>query len=533
MRANFPGMVLVLAGVLSASAASAQIWGDEEAGYLQASNLMEYQVGRDPSSEEEESTRLVDQFILDYTRGALRLGLRYEFFRRSPDDAGAPASYDELTQKYAEWSRPELTVRVGNSYAILGRGLLFRAFELPGVIRDTSFPKARYAESRDLDGVVITGRAGPAELKLLSGRPVASPELPYSDLDYIQRRAGDLSAARIRLEPVGGLRFGASYVRSEVFEFEEQGGLDLELQVDRLVPALADAGVGFRAYAEYAGRQWQPFVDGFTTDDGTPHALYSAFELSYGTWGASFETKLYHQFALRVNDPPSLVPEFGDRLLNRATHVLDPNDETGNQVSVQGALPRGWTTRFDYSDAVGRRDVLGSWEDPQRYDLWFLGLETPIGGPWHAAFIGATGQDEVDDITDRWLVGAEVTRHLSDIYSLKADVEYMPEERRTQAEPQHFESLWTALVLSRAGLGSVAVQAEFSNDPAELDDPFTPEEETDPRSWWGGAVNWQFDENHEVTLFVGERRGGTACTSGTCYEVPEFSGVELRLTSRF
>ncbi len=51
-------------------------WGDGAEGILQAANLLEYQVGRDPTLEENEVTRLVDQFILDYTRDDLRLGLR-------------------------------------------------------------------------------------------------------------------------------------------------------------------------------------------------------------------------------------------------------------------------------------------------------------------------------------------------------------------------------------------------------------------------------------------------------------------------
>jgi len=34
-------------------------------------------------------------------------------------------------------------------------------------------------------------------------------------------------------------------------------------------------------------------------------------------------------------------------------------------------------------------------------------------------------------------------------------------------------------------------------------------------------------------LFLGKRRGGLACTAGTCYQVQPFEGVELRLVSRF
>lgn len=525
--------LLAVAGALAVPAARAQLWGDDESGYLQAANLMEYQAGRDPTAEEEENTKLVDQFILDYTRGELRLGARFEFYRRAPDDDFAPVSYDEFTQKYVEWSRPDLTVRIGNSYAILGRGLLFRAFELPGVVRDAPFPRARYAESRDLDGVVVTGRRGPAEVTLLSGRPVATPDFPYSTLDFVQRRAGDLSAARVRVAAARGVRVGASYVRSDVFDFEEQGGADLELQMDRLVPVLAGAGIGLRAYAEYAGRQWLPLDDPFASTDGTPHAIYSAWELSHGSWGASFETKRYHMFNLKVNDPPSLVPEFGYRLLNRTTHVLEANDETGRQISVQGALPRSWVLQFENSHAVNRRDVLGRWTDPRRYDLWFLGLDTPVAGAWRASFFGAAGQDEVENITARWAVGTQVTRTLTGGFAVSGDLEYLAEERKTGDGSQEYATLWATLGVSRAGLGAASLQAEFSNDPLEKDDPFTPETETEPRAWWGGVVNLQIDANHEATLFVGERRGGTACTSGTCYEVPEFTGAELRVASRF
>ncbi len=532
---KFPALVALL--VLTSGAlppvASAQLWGDEEAGYLQAGNLMEYQVGRDPSGEEDERTKHVDQFILDYTKGDLRLGLRYEFYRPSPDEIGVPAAYDRLTQKYAEWSSPDLTVRIGNGYTILGRGLLFRAFELPGVVRDASFPRARYAESRDLDGVIITGRAGRTEVVLLTGKPVSNPDNPYSDVAFVTRRAGDLSGGQVRFDAGRGTRVGLSYVRSDVFEFEEQGGADLELRVDQLVPALADAGFGLRAYGEYAGRQWRPFEDGFSGTDGTPHAIYSAFELSYGTWGASFETKRYHKFNLKVNDPPSLVPEFGDHLLNRSTHVLEADDEIGSQLTIQGALPRDYTLRAEYSHAINRRDILGRYDGSLRYDLWFLGLETPVTGTWHAALFGAVGQDEVEGISDRWVTGAEITRHLDGGYAVKGDLEYLKEQSKGFAGESEFESLWAALSVSLAGRGSVALQAEFSNDPAEKDDPFTDDLETDARAWWGGVVNVQIDAHHEATLFVGERRGGTACTSGTCYEVPEFTGVEVRLTSRF
>ena len=87
--------------------------------------------------------------------------------------------------------------------------------------------------------------------------------------------------------------------------------------------------------------------------------------------------------------------------------------------------------------------------------------------------------------------------------------------------------------VSWANLGSIGFLFEHTDDPLFLDDPFTPEVETDPRSFFGGSLTWRAGERHDVILLAGQRRGGTACTSGTCYFVPDFEGMELRVSSRF
>lgn len=48
-----------------------------------------------------------------------------------------------------------------------------------------------------------------------------------------------------------------------------------------------------------------------------------------------------------------------------------------------------------------------------------------------------------------------------------------------------------------------------------------------------GTLRATISGHHDATLFFGERRGGQACTAGTCYEVQPLEGVELRLLSRF
>ena len=48
-----------------------------------------------------------------------------------------------------------------------------------------------------------------------------------------------------------------------------------------------------------------------------------------------------------------------------------------------------------------------------------------------------------------------------------------------------------------------------------------------------GTVSGEIGPHFEATLFYGKRRGGLACTAGTCYKVEPFKGTELRLTARF
>ncbi len=526
-RAGSPAICTLLLAVLAAgdSVGSATM---APAGDLQASNLLEFQAGRDPTLEADDRTKLFNQFILDHARGGLRLGLRFESYRDSehPPFGTPDFDYAELAQKFAEWSSPGLRVRVGNGYAMLGRGLLLRAFELPGVLRTAVYPPVRYAESRDLDGVIIEARRGRLGATLLSGRPVLDPGAPPgAESAFILRRGGTVSGGRAELNCGRGLRFGASYLRTDGTAAdgqEDQGGVDLEVRAHELLPALAAADLDLRLYGEYAGRGWRPFADGLLMRDGEPHALYTALEINHGAWGASFETKRYHRFNLAINDPPSAVPEFSPHLLNRATHVLQAQDERGHQLAVQGALPRGWTAHAARAFAANRDDVLGEYRNRRRYEVSYLGLESPGAGAWRGALFGAFGQDEPEAVVDRHGLGVRVERSWADGWSAALDLERQVNRRTVFAADQRFTEHFLAAGVARAGRGSLTVLLELADDPV-----------LDEDTWWGASANVQLGASHEALLFAGRRRGGNACTSGTCYFVPDFRGAELRLLSRF
>lgn len=505
----------------------------DEPGSVQASNLLLWQAGRDPRTEAASATSLFDQFELQYTRGALRTGLRFESFRPSRDEGFIPARYDEVTLKFAEWESDGLRLNVGNGFATIGRGLLFRAFELRGVVRDAVFPPSQYVDSRSLDGVIVEAERGPVSALAFSGEPVRYPDAPPGAPD-LPRREGHVDGAHAAVAIHRSATLGGGYLRSESqlpgspVELVELASADLNLRAADLLPMLADRGADLQLYAEYAGRSWDPFRDGFATDAGVPHALYTATQLSYRRWGASFETKDYDSFALGWNDPPNLVPEMAQHLLNRMSHFLLADGEKGHQVSVMGSLPRQWSLQFE--SARARNEVNGLRE----YRLDALMLQGDPLGSLHWEMFAATGRDEVEGITDHRTGGLSLGRAIGDGLSLRLAGEFQRAERTTFDQVAKFDNVFLSLGLDKSGRGTLAVQAEFSGDPDGKDDPLTFDVvETASRHWLGVLATAPLNRHHDATLFVGSRRGGTACTSGTCYLVPDFRGAELRLISRF
>jgi len=49
--------------------------------------------------------------------------------------------------------------------------------------------------------------------------------------------------------------------------------------------------------------------------------------------------------------------------------------------------------------------------------------------------------------------------------------------------------------------------------------------------WAGGNISYQYNQKHNIILFYGKRRGGSACTGGVCFEVPPFEGLEIKINS--
>jgi hypothetical protein len=420
-----------------------------------------------------------------------------------------------------------MRIRAGNFYTILGRGLVQRAFEVPDVVLQEPGVYANYGFSRDLDGVLVEGEAGPLAARLLAGEPNPGTSAPVNG----PVQAGALGGGEAALRLPRGARIGATYLRHTN---------DPGTKQDELASGFVDfdplrianvASVALPIYAEYAqlNRSWEQWWR-LPMGDDVPHAFYAGSNLLWGPFSLAAEWKDYRRFRLGFNDPPSLVREHGFTLLNRSTHVLDAESEHGYQLEAAGADPR-WgslTVNQSRSEGTPAGRLL-------RFEETYVELRlAPAESRFEGTLYADRGLDEFDFVSDRDIYGGSATVRFAAQWSATLDLARKDATGIVAlGTPPSWTDRFLSVVVSRAEWGSAAFQWERTNDPRE-EDPARP---VDPQvhdlTFASGTVSVRLGEHFNTSLFYGKRRGGLACTAGTCYKVEPFKGAELRLTARF
>ena len=520
-------MVLVWAAcllIVLAAPAHAQIAG---------ANLLIGQLGNWPPSLTDRGNpdreSLYDRLDLQYLSGPVTVGARFETDRNSDVNPLTDPEYEGFSRRFADWRNDQFHVRVGSVTTILGRGLVHRSFEIPGVVLEEIGPRTRFTPLRDVDGALAEWERGPVSLRALSGAPSdGTVSLAKERAGDSPRHAGHIAGGQIAVALPLQARIGAAVLRS-TGGLNQATGLPRQhsvgagfVEVDPL-RILRVAAVSLPTYVEYAqedrtfGQWWS-----FAHTDRTPHALYAGTNLLWGPVTLSLEWKDYAQFRFGTNDPPSLVREHAEVLLNRHTHVLIADREEGYQAELSWA-PRDWGTLvLNRSRADGARG--------KRFEELFAELRfTPQAAErWEGTVFADRSEDDNEGIPRRDTHGLTATARWARRWSASLDA-----ERQTASRVGFipgYEDVHLSLTASLADAGSVGFSWDRTTD------------ELDP-SWEAGRtralqlVAWNASarvaEGHDAVLFVGKRRGGLACTAGTCYQVQPFEGAELRLVSRF
>lgn len=502
-----------------------------------ASSLTEVQRGRVPGSDSLAISNLYEQFDIGYTRGEFQAGLRAEIFnawRNTGRDS--PLSQVEyqvvhLAQKQLRWTHGPAELVAGNYYAILGRGITLRAFDLPGVILESGQYRRRYSPSRDLEGGMATWTGPRAGAKALIGRPVLSDIPPAvrvgNPLQDLPRRDSWLVGGEVSLQPASQIKAGVTAVSHHASGLDSTRSWSGFLELD-ITPAFEASGFSdlyATVYAEYAGLN-DVHVDG--------SALYLSANAGISNLGLSLEYKAYENFAFSFNDPPSLVREHAAVLLNRATHALIADTETGYQAEATYSIFGLGTLTANISK--GKNELAPGFATT--FNERYVGLDVDHHPEDHGRAISTSlfvdwGKDELKGIRMHRIAGAGIESIAPGGVVTSFDLQFRRAARLPRSE-QAFRDVYAQVSFQHPSGVGAALVLDRTNDPFEVDDSATTDRiETGSRTWVAVNLNAAFLDRYEALVFAGRRRGGAACTSGTCYQVLPFNGLEMRFKTYF
>jgi hypothetical protein len=305
--------------------------------------------------------------------------------------------------------------------------------------------------------------------------------------------------------------FSGAYVRdNEDDSYKEFTSLAIE----------ASLPFELQLYTEYA-QQLGGDNKLFDVSERTAHALYFGTNWLYKSLGLSYEYKSYNKFLLGYNDPPPLVKEHQYLLLNRSTHRIIPENETGWQAEIFYNLNAGHGINVNFAESINELSGNRYLFQEQFVELnYFLTSQTNV------KIFFDHSLETLFAINNRYTVGTFFETELSDFWSISLDLQYQQFDLKLLEtnKVKNYAALVSAALSPDLSFGFVL---EKSNDPADLP------ENKDSDQWLGGNVAYQLSSVHLLTVFGGKRRGGNACTSGICYEILPFEGIEVRLTSNF
>jgi|TARA_R100000005_G_C4980093_1_gene190087 hypothetical protein len=496
-------LISTVLSVFASGQALAQLYG---------TNTFEFQYGNLPYEENTDLTTSYDQLNLYYDQGSISLYGRFEHFLTPFNDR----NYFYLTQKRLQYEDDVFKVRVGNFYETIGRGLLLRSYEIPGSVYEDNFYRTRYAFNRDLEGVAVDFKNDWVEATVLRSRPLFNP-LPPNFKPDSTRRPDLVEAVESNFYLTDDLSIGGAFMRSQADGTNEYREL-ASLMYTYNLP------LDIQIYGEYA---FDTDASLFAFNSSDSYALYSGLNYFYDSFGLSVEYKNYNRFRLGsgYNDPPSLIKEHTYPVLNRSTHVLSTANESGFQFEGFYYFEDGHSITANFTTA--KNDIAVT----SYYREYF------IEGYYQASdflsfksfFDYAT--DERKGEENRISVGIITDKSFDYEWSLALDLQFQTYQKTVFS--QDVENYYASISYSSVPSLTVSLTFEATDDLILTDNPNTFAIEDDIRTWLGGNVRYKINQSHTLDVFAGKRRGGPACTSGICYEVLDFEGVEFRFTTRF
>jgi hypothetical protein len=465
---------------------------------ISGTNLIETQVGNLPGDSSAIAT-IYDRAVVNYNYKGFKAGVSLEQFYTKFNKR----NFIKPTQYSVQYSSDAFEVKIGNFYETIGRGILLRSYEMPGVILEDLSYRSRYYFLRDIFGLSTKFRHKNFSVKLLYGKPLNNIFPPVL-ADSIRRP--DVVKAIYSDYTFKKQTFGASVLQLR----NKNGSIDYGM--------VTASGILFpfmSYYTELAKNVSEFKIKDFTKQSS--YAFYASINLTFNKLGLSAEYKNYNNFIIGagINEPPALVKEFSYIVLNRSTHVLQPINETGYQIEVYYTFSNLATLTFNNSLAIN--DLWKKFV----YQEYFVEYAFSLNNKHDIKLFADYAEDPFKLVSKQISAGAYFEWKVQKSSTIETDYEFQIFTRSGAKIQNHVLSLGYA---NKSNF-IFSLRGELSTDPFLSGNKI--------KVWPGTNIKYQINNKNNVQLFAGRRRGGPACNAGVCYEVLDFYGVELRLTSRF
>jgi hypothetical protein len=400
---------------------------------------------------------------------------------------------NNLTQRFLEFRRDWLRLRAGNFYERLGRGLVFHAFEIQS--QSLNGIEQSLAVDRNIDGVNVKLSFDKLEATGIWGRPLKT---------LSSERGDPLAGGEINFRPARALVLGGAFLRMNTENFRgEAFHFDM---------SSAQLGINFRdvdLHAELARKQ-----SSNTISEPEGNAVFLNANYSGASFGLSAEFKRYENFSTIFNNPPALVKTHSFALLNRHTHSLNANNETG--YLFEGYFsPNAKTTLTLH--AAGADNLQRSTR--RRFREYFVETRSEWSGKLTSRVLLDYSRDRPVGDLSRWALAFENEHRLSEKNSVILDGQFQRVENENSGT---YRNLLGLLSFSRSPWLTLSAQREHTTNR------FSPR-----RDWLAAIINLKIGPAHDFYLTLGSRPAGLVCSGGICFQTPEFEGLELRWNMRY
>lgn len=472
-------------------------------------NLAEYQLGNIPGDEPQYVHSIYDQLNLAYRLKGFRASVRLENYYSGDSDR---THYSKITQYSLNYLKKGLELKAGNFYETLGKGLLYRGYKIKNSIYEDQIYRVKQGFYRDTRGAAGSYSNRFLTVKALRGRSLVN-QLPPTHED---NRPDLVTAGEINL------RFSNQIIGGIILQNEN------EQKKSNYVSVLTGGNLftHFDYSAEIA-HQINNESRFFRFGEEDSYGIYFNLNYSSSGLGISLEYKDYRNLFIGsgISDPPTLVKEHVYRLLNRSTHVPYFFDESGWQTEV--FIVPGEDHLLTINHSRSRNDLGQEFHSQEYFAEWQFSYNAQLLVKYFIDY----SSDELLSENARYATGVYITRTLRENWSVSVETEFQQIER-TFSETNTYRNLYAGLVLNRSTRLSAALICEFTNDVKYADIPATGQVEQ-KQHFPGINLFYKPNRNNTLQLFAGKRRGGPACTSGICYEVLDFKGVEIRWAAKF